>query len=362
MLRLRDRAPMCHKKEPRASVRAAAPCKARRGIAHDDLAPRFRITPASAAHPCAAVCAWTLLLALGQAAPGGEAPTTRPSQTTQPGAERLFRHAPAGDGWAEIWDADWTLPANDAGRRPDNGSRLVLAQPMSMGNYEFGLLPETPWGRDKRVHTIRLPQGMKGGYTDQIIWPAQEGAGRGPLSWDRALGPRGDLYLGFYIRFRGSGDKPYRLENLAGQKMLYARPAPEAGTGSFAHIFIRKSGDPITGGFAGFEPQPSQTLCESATYFTENSTPVGVDGRWTLIEYVVLANTRNQASHRNDGIVEIYVDGRLQCRRTDVLVYCTGQEKATMNSLSLNPIYGGGTKPVPYDLHIDYGRMKVMAR
>lgn len=274
----------------------------------------------------------------------------------------IFTHAPRGEDWADIWDAEWTLPANDARQRTDNGSMMVLARPAAEGNYAFALLPESPWGRNKHIHTIRLPEGLKGGHTDQSIWPISGGRGRGPLTWDRKLAPKGDLYLGFHIRFRGSGDKPYRLENLGGQKMIYANPAPEVGVGTINHIFIRKGGTPLEGGWAGFEAQPMNTVSQSAAYFSENSTPIGVDGRWSLIEYVLLANTRSQTDHRNDGKLEIYVDGKLQCRRNDVMVYSTGQPETTINLLSLNPIYGGGRKPAPYDLYVDYGRMKVMAR
>ncbi|HWI56201.1 MAG TPA: hypothetical protein VNZ22_03160 [Bacillota bacterium] len=274
----------------------------------------------------------------------------------------LFRHCPTNEGWVTVWDSEWTQPANDAGQRVDNGSQLILAQPATKGNYSFSLLAQTPWGSQKHIHTIRLPEGMKGGYTDQVVWSMAEGKGRGPLSWDRALASKGDLYLGFYVRFRGSGGRPYRLENLGGQKMLYARPAPEPGSGTFAHIFIRKGGTPLGGGWAGFEPQPMHTVCESAAYFTEPSSPIGIDDRWNQIEYRIIANTRTKTNHLADGQVEIYVDGTLQHRQTNAIIYCTGQESATMNSFSLNPIYGGGTNPVPYDLYVDYGRMKVMAR
>jgi len=34
----------------------------------------------------------------------------------------------------------------------------------------------------------------------------------------------------------------------------------------------------------------------------------------------------------------------------------------TMSNVMLEPIYGGGVNPVPYDLYIDYGRIKIAYR
>jgi hypothetical protein len=226
-------------------------------------------------------------------------------------------------------------------------------------NYRFEIDRSAPWPEGK-YHSIRLPEGMAGGEAPTFVgswnWAATP-----PLAWPREVAPKGDLYFGFYIRHRGSNGKPYVLRNLGGQKMYYLGYGSAADNISFNHIFIRKWGDTLTGGWAAFEPQFREP-CSSESHYTDQSTPVGGDDKWHLIEYIILANERTATTYKSNGKTRIFVDGKQVHYDETTTVYCSGHESYIMNWTTINPIYGGGREPVPYDLYVDYGPIKVMGR
>ena len=286
---------------------------------------------------------------------------------TVPG-HSLFLNAPStADGWTVIWDSDWLYSAEDAasGMIPSNNGQYDGALGgTAQKTYEFRSEGVTPWGTNKAFHTLKHPAGMSGGYPGCVVFPRTDGdpnaANARPLSWNHQ--GVGDLFLGFFWRPRGSGGQPWTLENLPGMKMIYVQPTPFSGTGGFAHIFIRKWGTKTGGGHAAFEPQPSGTVCTSDAYTASGGPLCQIENTWQKYEYLLTANTRTSSSHLANGGCSIWVDNVLALQRTNANYYCTGQQNATMNKLTLNPIYGGGLTPPPYDLYHDYGRMLVMVR
>ncbi len=78
-------------------------------------------------------------------------------------------------------------------------------------------------------------------------------------------------------------------------------------------------------------------------------------GRWHAIEFLVQGNTAPA-----NGVLTIWVDGVQVGHETDVTYFHPGQAPR-FRALRLNPTYGGGLNPVPYDLDLRIDRWVVAA-
>jgi hypothetical protein len=79
------------------------------------------------------------------------------------------------------------------------------------------------------------------------------------------------------------------------------------------------------------------------------------DGRWHLVEVLQEPNILGT----KNGRIRIFIDGRLAGSWDNALLFEKGQTPS-LNSLSLNPIYGGGNNPVPADQQLLLGPLRVM--
>jgi len=64
---------------------------------------------------------------------------------------------------------------------------------------------------------------------------------------------------------------------------------------------------------------------------------------------------------RNDGTLQLWLDGRLEGSWTDARFFDAGQ-RVTLNRLEIAPIYGGGANPVPKEQWIRVGPLLVRSR
>jgi hypothetical protein len=297
-----------------------------------------------------------------------------------------FPNAPIGTGWVTAHDAEWTLPpVSNTDREPDNGSGLGVWGDRSV--VALTDVPSAPWQRAAgRAITIKLPQGMAGGSAMATVMQQRDAYGRqGPLVIPRER-TDGSLYIGFWVRHRGSGGQPYTplgaypagREPNVGQKWIYLKSAGVPDSFAFAHILIGfvnvgAPGSEMRRMFPNWHPQfrdqAGASGCQSTSQGAAEGSPSnGInDEQWHLIEYLILPNSFGNGNRPNrDGVARIWLDGRMVMDRRDLINYCSlqaepdGRVKWPITEVSLEPIYGGGLWPVPYDLFIDYGRIRLM--
>ncbi len=303
----------------------------------------------------------------------------------------MFPNSPEDPKWVTLSDAEWTLPPVSATTYdPDNGSHLV-----TFGKRENVSLidaPNAPWGSNAKAISIKLEQGMAGGHLSAFVGQRRTDGGVGPLAFPSNLSD-GALYVGFWIRNRGSGGQPYTPlgqytqvghGNVA-QKWLYLTSTGVPDDRSIAHQVIGWSNAEIESYLSDpaetrrlfptwgpqFHPTPGALGCVNNRY-QPPSQPASNGWRdeiWHRVEYLLLPNTfEANGQPREDGRVIAWLDGRQVLDDDGVVNYCSAQRGAdgkvqwTMSNVILEPIYGGGVNPVPYDLYIDYGRMKIAYR
>ena len=303
----------------------------------------------------------------------------------------MFPNSPADPKWVTASDAEWTLPPVSAATYDaDNGSHLVVYGEMS--DVALTDAPDAPWGSGAKAITIKLPQGMAGGHLDAFVGQHRSATGVGPLSFPANLSD-GALYVGFWIRNRGSNGKPYTPlgeysqvnQGNVGQKWLYLTSRGVPDDRSIAHQVIGWTNAEIESYLTDpaetrrvyptwgpqFHPMVGAKGCINRRYqpATQPITNGWRDEIWHRVEYLLLPNSfESNGQPREDGRVIIWLDGHQVLDDATVVNYCSAQRGAdgslqwTMSNVMLEPIYGGGVNPVPYDLYIDYGRIKIAYR
>jgi hypothetical protein len=304
----------------------------------------------------------------------------------------MFPNSPADPKWVTVSDAEWTLPPVSATTYDaDNGSHLVVYGAMS--DVALNDAPDAPWGSGAKAISIKLPEGMAGGTLNAFVGQHHSAGDRvGPLAFPANLSD-GSIYVGFWVRNRGSGGKPYtplgrytqvNHGNVA-QKWLYITSKGVPDNRSIAHQVIGWSNAEIESYLTDsaetrrlyptwgpqFHPTVGAKGCINGRYqpATQPLSNGWRDEVWHRVEYLLLPNSfEGNGQPREDGRLIIWLDGRQILDDSTVVNYCSAQQGAdgsvqwTMSNVMLEPIYGGGVNPVPYDLYIDYGRMKIAYR
>jgi len=266
-----------------------------------------------------------------------------------------FQNAP-GTGWSTIANLSWSQPIpfrQDPVYDADNGSHLV-----DWGDDD----PNAKWGRQAVVVSdastpgtaastleLRLPAGLTGGYGASKVGNHPNWTGSGPLWWPASMNT-GHLYVGMWVKFSPN----FTLNGNVGQKIFYLKSdlAPNAGLNHMIGLMVNdgNGGNQL---WPAYEPQnPTNRYSVPAT--TTNNLN---DGRWHQLEYLQLPNTPGTAN----GTLKIWVDGRLESSLTNAMFF-DGTQVASVNRLEINPIYGGGTHPVPVNEWIRLGPVLVKIR
>lgn len=281
-------------------------------------------------------------------------PPPPPSDTVpyDPVPAPIFPNAPT---WGRVlWDAEWSrLPAKDYGPHyePDNGSGLGS---QGWDNISFASGLTTPWAPNGTgaAYTIRIPQGFPGGYGPAWIGPIRW-ATVPPLSFTEGDSPEGEMYLAVWVRLTATGG-PFTNPNQ--QKLVYLSSRNNADGYGLAHIIICKRADC---GDLGVELQDRQGGYDVVRGVNE---PLN-DGRWHLIEVLIRRNTFSATAANADGRIALWLDGRLLLSATDrQIVRDVANRHALLNWVTLNPITGGGTAPMPRESFIQYGRLRLQVR
>ena len=302
-----------------------------------------------------------LLLALAACAPptgltdGLDAPPSTPSGPRPPSAlpDAMFPNAPVGSSWMTVGAINWDTPVP------------LHQDPIYEGNNSTGLVdwgdddPARVWGRQTSIVTdgelpsgsqgalqFSMPSGLTGGYAASKIGQHPDNTGNGPLLWDPALNT-GHLYIGFYVKFSPN----YNLNGNMGQKVLYLKSdLPE--NRQIAHMV----GIMVNDGNAGNQLWPTYGPQSPFGRYQVASTTANDlnDSRWHLVEYLQGPNTPGV----ENGTLQVWIDGRLEGNWTNAKFFDAGQTPS-LNRLEINPIYGGGNRPVPADQWIRVGPILV---
>lgn len=277
----------------------------------------------------------------------------------------LFPNAPRSPEWRTYADYRWGVrPGGDGeyAKVPfwheptydlDNGSHVV--------DYGSDAPPEKgglPWpaqlsrllevdsvpGGGKALE-VRFPRGFPGGFAPVRIFrhPRYDGNG---LAWSPSANT-GFLYVGLHFRLSPG----FSLNGNIGQKLLYANSSV-SGNAGLNHIPLNlRTIEGRPGLYPTYEPQHPFGLYRASA---ERANDVN-DGRWHLLEVVQEPNTPGV----RNGRIRMYLDGRLTGNWRDALLFDKGQTPS-LNSLSLNTVYGGGNNPVPADQQLLFGPIRVM--
>ena len=298
---------------------------------------------------------------LAQAAPVPAAAAVRDRATD----DALFPNAPRADEWRTYADYRWGERPDgkgDYGKVPywheptydlDNGSHVVdyggddpkqkvaPAWPAQLsGLVEAADVP----GGGKGLE-IRFPRRLPGGYAPARIYrhPRYDGNG---LAWSPSDNS-GYLYIGLHFKLSPG----YTLNGNVGQKLVYANSSVK-GNAALNHIPLNlRTIEGQAGLYPTYEPQHPFGLYRVGPERTNNVN----DGRWHLLEVEQAPNTPGM----KNGRIRIFLDGRPIGRWNDALLYDKGQTPS-ITSLSLNPVYGGGSNPVPADQQLLLGPLRVM--
>lgn len=306
----------------------------------------------------AAALAVLLLVAARAARPARPAPASVAAPTP------LFPNAPQSAAWRTYADYRWGVKPDGGGdyakipfwHEPtydlDNGSHVVdyaADLPRGQGPVDWPaqlsrlLAVDSVPGGGKAME-IRFPKGFPGGSAPARIFrhPRYEGNG---LSWSPSANT-GFLYIGLHFRLSDG----FSLNGNVGQKLIYAQ-SNATGNSSLNHIPLNLRTADRPGLYPGYEPQNPFGLYLVPTVAGNNVN----DGRWHLFEILQEPNTPGV----KNGRVRIYIDGRLAGSWRDAFLFERGQT-ASINSLSLNPIFGGGANPVPAEQRLLFGPLRVM--
>jgi hypothetical protein len=281
--------------------------------------------------------------------------TVTATASSPPTTTADFLNAPS-SGWTTVASLTWSqaIPyRRDPIYDPDNGTHLV-----DWGDDD----PNREWGRQAVVVSdastpgsvpsaleLRLPAGLTGGYAATKIGNHPNWSGNGPLWWSPSLST-GYLYVGMWVRFSPA----YTLNGNIGQKIFYLK-SDLAANSKINHMI----GIMVNDGNRGDQLWPTYEPQNPFNRYKVPETTVNNlnDGRWHQLEYLQLANTPGVSN----GTLKIWVDGRLEGIWTNARFFDAAQV-ASVNRLEINPIYGGGTNPVPVNQWIRLGPVLVKTR
>ncbi|MBP2646700.1 MAG: hypothetical protein H6Q77_324 [Gemmatimonadetes bacterium] len=290
-------------------------------------------------------------------------PVARRAGPDRAPAAVLFPNAPRTAEWRTYADYRWGARPGNGGsyekipfwHEPtydrDNGSHVVdYGADAPNGEWPSQLsrllaADDVPGGGN--VLEIRFPKGFPGGYAPARIFrhPRYDGNG---LSWSPSSNT-GFLYIGLHFRF-SPGFSP---NGNVSQKLVYAN-SNASGNASLNHVPLNlRTSDGRRGLYPAYEPQQPFGLYQVPA---EPENDVN-DGRWHLVEVLQEPNTPGT----KNGRIRIYIDGRLAGSWSKALLFDRGQTPS-LNSLSLNTVFGGGSNPVPADQRLMLGPLRVMGR
>jgi hypothetical protein len=279
----------------------------------------------------------------------------------------LFPNAPRTVGWHMYADYRWGTRPGDGGsyekipfwHEPtydlDNGSHVVdygADVPKGKGPAPWPaqlsrlLAVDGVPGGGKGLE-IRFPKEFPGGYAPARIFrhPRYDGNG---LAWSPS-GNTGFLYIGIHLKLSPG----FSLNGNAGQKILYANSSA-SGNASLNHIPLNlRPADGKPGLYPAYEPQHPFGLHQVPA---DPANDVN-DGRWHLVEVLQEPNSPGT----KNGRIRIYIDGKLAGSWKNALLFDRGQTPS-INTLSLNPVFGGGSSPVPAEQQLVLGPLRVMGR
>jgi hypothetical protein len=300
-----------------------------------------------------------ILLAIGVIAVGVtalHAPASR---------DGLFPNAPRTSDWKTYADYRWGQKPDGDGTYdkipfwrnptydPDNGSHVVdyggdpRADSPFNGQFSSIVADSSVPGGNGKVLAITFPKDFPGGSAPARIFghPKFEGTG---LSWPYNENT-GYLYVGLYIKF----SRGWTSNGNVSQKLVYANSSSPTNR-AINHVPLNlriSEGKP--GLFPAYEPQNPFGLYMVPATPSNNVN----DARWHLIEMLQEPNTPG----RKNGAVRIFIDGRLASSWSDALLF-DASHVPSLNKLSLNPIYGGGSHPVPATQVLEFGPLRLMGR
>jgi hypothetical protein len=299
-------------------------------------------------------------------AAGGSLPHGPASRTHGPASRTgLFPNAPRSDEWQTYADYQWgerpggkgtydKIPFwHDPTYDRDNGSHVVdygSDAPADKGARPWPaqlsrlVVEESVPGGGKALE-VRYPKGFPGGFAPARIFrhPRYDGDG---LAWPPAENT-GFLYLGLYFRF----SEGFSVNGNVAQKLVYANSSAPTNK-SINHVPLNlRTADGTPGLYPAYEPQNPFGLYQVKAERANNVN----DGRWHLVEVLQEPNILGT----KNGRIRIFIDGRLAGSWDNALLFEKGQTPS-LNSLSLNPIYGGGNNPVPADQQLLLGPLRVM--
>jgi hypothetical protein len=277
----------------------------------------------------------------------------------------LFPNAPRSGEWRTYADYRWgAKPGGDGSydripfwREPtfdlDNGSHVVdygsdagkEKGPMPWPAQLSRLQPDDSVPGGGKSLEIRFPKDFPGGFAPARIFrhPRYEGNG---LAWSPSVNT-GFLYIGLHFRLRPG----FSLNGNIAQKLVYANSSV-SGNAGLNHIPLNlRTAEGGPGLYPAYEPQHPFGLYQVAARRANDVN----DGRWHLLEVI---QDPNRPGVRN-GRIRIFIDGRLAGQWTDALLFDKGQTPS-LNSLSLNTVFGGGNRPVPADQQLLLGPLRVM--
>jgi hypothetical protein len=190
---------------------------------------------------------------------------------------------------------------------------------------------------------------MSGGYGASKVGNYPQWNGNGPLRWDPSLST-GHLYVGLWIK----ASPGFSHNRNVGTKVLMLKSDLPANQ-KINHMLFGLSND----GAGGAQLWATYTPQHPFARYQVPETPQHDwnDGRWHLVELLQTPNTPG----RENGTLEIWLDGRRAARWTNAKFFDAGQV-ASLNRIEIVPIYGGGLNPVPKDQWFRLGPMEVRTK
>ncbi|HXG44103.1 MAG TPA: hypothetical protein VNJ71_05005 [Gemmatimonadales bacterium] len=265
----------------------------------------------------AGVAAWWVLGVMACQSGAGSGSITPPPDSIPPfppPAQASCANRPAG--YRIIWDEEWDVVP---------GSWTVYG-----GAGRLALLQDpTAPASGPNVFRGRFPAGMPGGV--------------GPYNLERQFGRDvSELYVCVVAWI-----SPNWTDNGNTGTKFFWWETPYAGTAQ------------SLGHYANLTPRLGLNLQSAGGILNRNMfanfNMIANAGRWHAIEYLVRGNTAPA-----NGTLTIWVDGTRVAQETDVTFFYPGQAPR-FQALRLNPTYGGGLNPVPYDLDLRIDRWVVAA-
>lgn len=164
--------------------------------------------------------------------------------------------------------------------------------------------------------------------------------GSAPFSLDKSFAASGTVYQCYAIRlddFTNNGN--------TGTKFAYVKATQNAGKLQ-SHTYISLFGGAADQGWVKFVATSS--WCPTACEYTASPFRWPAHfGQFVTFESLQIANTPGASN----GTAKLWVNGALLVNRTNVPFFAAGA-KPTWNLAQIQPTYGGGHNPIPFDLWV----------